>query len=744
MLAGEQRTLPLGGARDIRANVERAAKGSILEARELVEAAGVLAAAARTKDFLEGQAGRTPRLADLGEGLVDLTTVARRIESSFEPSGEVSDRASPALAEARDRARGLHKDIKTRIEALIDDREMEELLREKYFTLRNDRYVVPVKAQHRSQVPGIVHNASQSGQTLFVEPQPLIGLGNELAIAQSMVLEEERRVLQELTDALGARSTEVLDSLDVLAQLDEAEACARLSNDLLARVPEITRPNETFNLRSLRHPLLILQGKHVIASDVRIEPPSRALIISGPNAGGKTVTLTGVGLCSLMLRTGLPVPVGEGSRMPLYPGVYAAIGDAQDLGRDLSTFSAHLTALREILARASPGALVLIDEMAADTDPREGAALASAVLEELLDRGATVMITTHLEELKALGLADKRFANAHVGFDPTKLAPTYKLHLGMPGASSAIEIARRVGLPEALCQRARAHLSGATGPLAAALESLENSRRALDSERAEAVRLNEETKALKAQLDRERAELNEKARAASEEARKKLIADLAAAQVQVSALVAELQVQPSLARAAEVQHTLRQREAEQKKELAKLEVTHPSASELEERAEGSVQLGNRVRIAKLDREGEVVEIKGGEAVVQAGALRMRLPLEDLVPLKGRARVQTKLKESSQGAQKRAEAHKAAPLAAPAENCDVRGLRADEALRMVEAFLDRLYGEGRPLAYIIHGHGTGALKASLREYLDGSPYVAAWKPAEANEGGDGATRVELRS
>jgi DNA mismatch repair protein MutS2 len=739
LLLGEQRSLPLGGAADIGPDVAQARKGGVLEPKQLQLAAAVLSAAARTMDSLEKLGARVPLMAEIGEGLTDLTSLARRIETSFEPSGEVSDRASSALAAARDRSRGLHRDIKQRIEGLIADREMEDTLQEKYFTLRNERYVVPVKVAERNKLPGIVHNASQTGQTLFVEPQQLVGLGNELAIAQSMAAEEERRVLLELSGLLGERHEEIAFSLDALGKLDEAEAAGRLSNDLLASVPEITRPTAPFNLRSLRHPLLILQNKKVIPSDVRLDGQARALIISGPNAGGKTVTLTAVGLCALMLRMGLPLPVEPGSTMPIYPGVYAAIGDAQDMNRDLSTFSAHLTALNAILNRSSPGALVLIDEMAADTDPREGAALASAILEALLDQGSTALVTTHLEELKALGLANPRYANAHVGFDPDKLAPTYKLHLGMPGASSAIEIARRVGLPEAICRQAKLHLTGATGPLAVALESLESSQRALAHERAEAARLTALAQKREQEAVQKLEQIDRKVREETEVARQKLLKDLESAQVWVSEMVAELQVAPTLARAADAQGQLRQRATEQKVELSKL--ARPT---VEPDRASSISVGGRVRIVTLDREGEVVELKGNDAVIQAGAMRMRLPLSDLVPLKGKSKApQAQLRDRA-APLKKAEAAGAGQVVAPAETCDVRGLRGDEAMRMVEAFLDRLYGEGRQVALIIHGHGSGALKSSLRGYLDASPYLNGWRPAAANEGGDGATRVELKT
>jgi DNA mismatch repair protein MutS2 len=558
----------------------------------------------------------------------------------------------------------------------------------------------------------------------------LIGLGNDLAIAQSMVLEEERRILQELTDAVGENAEEILAGLEAVAQLDEAEACARLSNDLHAYTPELISPREPFDLRGLRHPLLVLQGKQVVASDVRLDAPARALIISGPNAGGKTVTLSSIGLCSLMVRLGLPIPAREGSRLPLYPGVYAAIGDAQNLDRDLSTFSAHVTALRDILDRASPGSLVLIDEIAADTDPREGAALAASVLEALLERGSTILVTTHLDELKALGLTDPRCANAHVGFDADRLAPTYRLHLGSPGASSAIEIARRVGLSEVICERARASLQGKAGPLTKALESLEATRAAVDRERAEAARLREEAQLQRDEARRQVELIERQTRAEMEAARRKLLSDLEAAQVQVSELVAELQLKPGLARAAEVQHQLRQRESVQKRELE----PRPAPSSPGDREE-VLRVGGRVRLTKLNREGQLLELHGDEAVVQAGAVRMRVATRDLVGLEAR---KSASKASAAG-------HGASPGPAAAarklipESCDLRGLRADEALRLVEAFLDRVYGEGAAEAVIIHGHGTGALKASVRDYLTASPYLSGWKPSPD----DGSTEVTLK-
>src|SRR6266511_1121013 len=463
--------LPLGGVGELDLALERAAKGGVLEPLALRECAALVRAAARTRAALRARAAEAPRLWALAEPLTESAALAERIERTIEPSGAVSDRASPALAQARDRARGLHRALKTQVEALLADTEMQRHLRDTYFTIRNERYVLPVLASARSAVPGIVHNASQSGQTLFVEPDSMVELGNELSIANAVAAEEEQRILRELSEALGAAAPRLALDLAALAALDVLEASARLASDLDAHAPEVAPVPAGFELLSLRHPILVLQGKKVIASNVRLSPPGRALIVSGPNGGGKTVAITAVGLSALMLRAGLPVAAAAGSRLPFFLEVQAAVDERGDLAKDLSTFTAHLAAVREMLAGAIPGSLVLVDEIAADTDPREGAALAAAILESLVEKGAAVLVTTHLDELKALALTDPRYANARVGFDAEKLQPTYQLHLGTPGSSSAIEVAARVGLPSAVVERARAALGGQGGALGQALRA---------------------------------------------------------------------------------------------------------------------------------------------------------------------------------------------------------------------------------------------------------------------------------
>jgi DNA mismatch repair protein MutS2 len=733
-------SLPFGGLGEVEPLLDRAARGGVLEPLALRECAAAVRAAARTRAALAARAAEVPRLWAIAEPLSESASLADRIERAIEPSGTISERASPELAQARERARGLHRALKVQVEGYLADPEMERHLRDRYFTIRNERYVLPVLASARSAVPGIVHNASQSGQTLFVEPEGMVELGNELSIANAVAQEEEQRILRELSEALGAGAPRLAADLGALAALDVLEASARLSSDLDAHAPEVAPAQGGFELLSLRHPILVLQGKKVVASHVRLSPPERALIVSGPNGGGKTVAITAVGLSALMLRAGLPVAAAEGSRLPFFLEVQAAVDERGDLAKDLSTFTAHLAAVREMLAGAVPGSLVLVDEIAADTDPREGAALAAAILEALVERGAAVLVTTHLDELKALALTNPSYANARVGFDAERLQPTYQLHLGTPGSSSAIEVASRVGLPPGVVERARAAMGGQGGALGQAL-------RALDEERA---RLAAERRAAEAERSRARA-AEERARAAEEAARRAereaaarmgeaLAEDLEAARGEVAELLAELQAKPSVKAASEAQAKLDAWRAT----VAGAARTAQAKAEAGPEAVpgGEVRAGARVRIVSLGQEGEVVEVDGTNALVRAGPLKVRRPVSDLLPLRGKAKDAALGKSRSEKLAAAEEARPGAPRSAE-RRIDVRGLRVEELLREVERFLDQRYAEGEAECLILHGHGTGALKQALRDHLSSSPYVGSFRPGDRHEGGDAVTVVAFR-
>jgi DNA mismatch repair protein MutS2 len=751
--------VPLADALDLRPALGRAAREGTLEPQEILRVARLIRAAAGARRFIYGQADRAPLHFALAETLSELEPLAVELERAFDPAGKLLDTASPLLAELRERARGLHRAIKARLEAMLLDENVAAMLRETYYSVRGDRYVLPVRAEHKSHLPGIVHNASGSGQTLFIEPQELLELGNQLTIAESSALEEEQRILGELSQAVGTRAPALERDVATLAVLDEAGAAARLADDLGAHAPALTDPSAagdegSFALRGLRHPLLVLQMKAraaqdparagaVVANDVVLPPPARGLVVSGPNAGGKTVTITAVGLSALMARAGLPAPAEEGSRVPLYRTVYTAIGDEGDLSRDLSTFTAHLTALRHILEAAGPGTLVLIDEIAADTDPREGAAIAVAALEKLVDAGAQVLITTHLEELKALALSDPRFASASVGFDVERLAPTYRLAMGEVGASSAIEIARRVGLPNDVCERARTILGGGSSALSQAVEKLERERAGAARARVELQEARQALERERKLFERERAALRALEKATRENARGALIEDIERRRDEVAQLVAALQAGPSgatMAQALEAQRALARAAEEEERNSA------AAAARAEEAVheDREVAAGAAVRHARLGTEGTVLEVHGGEATVQMGALRSRVALADLVPLARKPKgAPAQFRKSPGEKLARGESASAQPVDSRLPTVDVRGQRVDDALRALEVELDHYLRAGEETVHVIHGHGSGALKQAVREHLRRSGYVAQVRAGEQHEGGDGVSVVTLR-
>ncbi len=737
----EPMSLPLGGVIDLGPSIDRASKGGLLEPRELISVCRALFAFERCHELLVERRERLPGLAALGQRLPVQNRLATRLDRSFEASGEISDRASPALKDARDAARGLHRRIRGRLDELLRDEKFSGSLREGYYSVRNERYVVPVKSSHQREVGGIVHNASQSGQTLFVEPTELIGLGNELAIAQSLVLEEERQVLLELSGLVGREAAGLLDGLVALAQLDELEAVAALANELHATTPGVEAPDGALVLKGLRHPRLVLKGGEIIPNDVELGD-ARALVVSGPNAGGKTVTLTGVGLCALMTRAGLPIPCEPGSTMPLFSQVHSAIGDQQDLQAGLSTFSAHVTMLRDITQVARRGALVLIDEIAADTDPREGAAIATAVLEALLDRGAVVLVTTHLEELKALAHLDPRFVNARVGFDGKRMAPTYRLQLGFAGASSAIDIARRVGLPDEICLRATDLATNTGGALSKALAAGEEERRKLAEQRDAAERDARLAREARAEAEAAREALARTRKDEEVRFREALRGELEFARQQLRALVEQLERAkgPQALKAAQAATAeLTQRITEQT--VAERTLRQELKGEVRELAPLELKVGARARHRGMDADVEILDLAGETATVALGALKMRVPVGELGPA-------TKPKEPPKfpGANKkaanleRAKEAAAQPLTLASPTLDVRGQRAEDAMRLIEQFLDRCTRNGDDAALVIHGHGTGAIKRELREWLKRTPYATSFRPGDGNEGGDGVTVV----
>ncbi|HWN70242.1 MAG TPA: hypothetical protein VNM90_21530, partial [Haliangium sp.] len=488
--------MPFGGIRDVVTQVARAGKGGVLDAEELVDVGSTARGLGRLRRHIDNHQHEVPRLADRAAVIADLRHVYDPILDSFDDTGQLADHASPTLGTLRRKVIQVTGQLEQRIRAYVEDQRNHRFLQDRYFTTREDRYVVPVRLEARSEVRGIVHGSSQSGRTLFIEPEPVVELQNALRLAQYEVEDEERRIMAELSALVGREEHALRQSIDAATVLDVIDASARLADDLVASVPAISARRRV-SLLHARHPLMLLADKPCVPNDIVLEPGT-ILILSGPNAGGKTVALKTAGLCALMTRAGLHLPVEAGSETAWFTSIHSDIGDAQSIENDLSTFSGHLANLRQYLSEADAGTLLLIDEVAVGTEPEQGAALAQAVLEGLAARGAAAIVTTHYERLKALGASDPRFANASVGFDLERMAPTFRLHLGVPGSSGALAVARRMGLPAAVVDEAEALLGQRRASVEELLASLSDERRKLAEEREALARARAEAESARA------------------------------------------------------------------------------------------------------------------------------------------------------------------------------------------------------------------------------------------------------
>jgi DNA mismatch repair protein MutS2 len=690
------------------------------------------------RDTCPGNAAFTTP-ADSEISSIALARLSAEIESSFEPDGAIADGASPDLGRLRRRVVSLRKHIVSRIEQ-IAERE-EDLLQERTVTIRNDRFVLPVRADSHRRLNGIVHGASSSGATVYVEPESMIETGNELMLAREEVAREEARILKELCRAVQDQLKEVQSAHAITIELETRIAAAKLANDLDAQVPCPASPGE-MNLIDARHALLALDGVEVVANNITGSHDS-STVISGPNAGGKTVALKTVGLLGLMLAAGLPIPASPDSRIGVPHKILTDIGDDQSLIKNLSTFSAHMSNISSILASAEKGSIVLLDELCAGTDPSEGAALAEALLERLNEKGATTFATTHFDSLKGRAQAGDGFVNAAVGFDIEEMRPTFELKIGIPGSSSALKVARRFGIPGSAIERAEKILPGGVHELKSASEALDLERRKMQFERqalAEARRKAEEAKknydeevrrlrsAESKLIDREISDLKSAIRRAREKVRDAEIsirtrrADATTvnrARKVINDLAEELDPGGSLSR----------------EDAAKL----PGRPALE----GEIDIGAEVYVKSLQSKGAVESSpKSGRVFVRIGNVKTRVRIDDLLLVEDREKSNSRARRPKlpppSGEIDRTQAVKTGE-----NTIDLRGATMDEAIEKTDAFLDRALKEDWPYIFVLHGHGTGALRNAVRGYLSESRYVETFRPGEREEGGDGVTLVWLR-
>ncbi|MDY0000657.1 MAG: endonuclease MutS2 [Polyangia bacterium] len=741
--------------------LERVERRGVLEGPEFLQIASTLEACARLRKLGRGSLGVAPELSELLASLQPLADLKSILRESFDDHGALEDGASPELMALRQRGRALREEAVKRCKSLLGDPAMERMLQDDYYTDRNQRFVLPIKAEHRSDLPGIVQGSSQSGATVFMEPEALVELNNRIKMTALDQEREEQRILEELTALVRQERLEMRSNLDSLALLDLLAAAARLADDLRCGPVEIARDRRV-RLQGLRHPLMVLAGSQVVENGVELMPGA-TLVITGPNTGGKTVLLKTVGICALMLRAGLPPSCTGPCSLPFFETVLTDMGDDQSIDESLSTFSAHMKNVGRILEAAGPAALVLLDEVAVGTDPIQGAALARAIVEALADREALVLVTTHYAQLKELPARDPRFSNASLGFDLEELRPTYRLLSGAPGSSSALSVARRLGLPAELLERA----AGLLDPAAAKLDQLISS---LEQERLELQREREAIEAEQARLASARREAEEAGRLLREErarlhekAYDEAVRELRSARDDLERVRRRLRQ----ARSEEDARDLAQRVD---RDAARLAASAPRPEGPPSRPANDADLapGASVWVPSLGREAKVLDAGAGDQlIVQAGVVKAKVSRAELRVLTGPA---PKPREAglalgarsqpsprrSQGVPSSAPEQEArvdqGSAAAPSEGlhprepqttCDLRGLRVDEAEEALARFLDRMILEGAQSALIIHGHGTGALRQTVRLVLKGTPQVRSFRPGGQGEGGDGVTVVFLR-
>ncbi len=737
-LLAEAPRLALGGASDIRPLVHRASIDGVLEPSDFLGIASTLEAVHFLVATLERARGRLPFLQALARELDELRPLQEQLRRAIGPRGEVVDGASPELRAVRAELRITQERLQGKLQELVNSDLGRQVLQEPLITLRNDRFVVPVKAEFRGQVKGLIHDVSGSGATVFIEPLASVELGNAVRELQLGERREVERILRRLSRLVGEAAPALERDVALLARMDVALAKARLAQEQQATRPLLVDPEsdqpgaQLLHLKGARHPLL--KGR-VVPIDIWVGQDFRILVITGPNTGGKTVALKTLGLLALMAQAGLFVPAAEGSQVPVFSGVYADIGDEQSIEQSLSTFSSHMGYIVAILQTAPNRSLVLLDELGAGTDPAEGSALARAVLQHLVQRGVTVVATTHHSELKAFAHETPGVQNASVEFDPETLAPTYVLTIGRPGRSNALAIAARLGLAPALIKAARSLVGAEQTRMDGLLQELERERDALAQERLRAEAAGGAAEGLRARLQVEVQDLATRKDALVAAERARLLE-------QAQALEEHLQsAERTLARADRQQLAdLATQLKGVRQELQEAAPWQPAAPVTGGGGAGAGQrpprLGDLVQVRGFAQAGEVVaESVSGQLEVQIGALRTKV---------GRDEVEAILDAPPQGeggGDLGAERRPGAGLAPDAE-VHLRGLRVDEALERLEKYLDQAFLAGQREVRIVHGKGTGTLRLAVRQVLARHPLVRSHRTAELNQGGEGVTVAEL--
>ncbi len=723
---------------NVRAALRKAAvQGAALDGSELNELAQLTRASREVRTTVLGQRDFWPLLADIAEPLATLEQLEQQITRAIDESGSVRDQASRELTRLRRELRGARARIVEQLEQFMSSLPARFQVQDASVSLREGRYVIPVRREGRSEIGGIVHDESATGGTLFIEPPVAIDLMNRLRELELAEAREVQRILRELTASVQPHAQELTYTLENLVVLDTIYARARYAHTHGGTRPRLQPPDRRdYRVFGAYHPLLLAQAANrddVVPFELVLEEDERTLLVSGPNTGGKTVFLKAIGLLSLMTQAGIIAPLGPGSMLPVFEDVFADIGDEQSIEASLSTFSAHLKNLREILENADANSLVLIDEMGSGTDPHEGGALAQAILVELTRRRALTVATTHLGQLKLLAGAEPGVVNASLQFDAVELRPTYRLQKGIPGRSYGLAIARRLGFPVNVLQAAEAHLPRQEREMGRLLAELEEKEAALAAALEQAERDRVELETLRREVDEKRTLLKQRERDAERRARQQARDLLLHARAEVEQTIRELKdAAGEHANAAAIQEAARaaRRRIE---ETARAQAEKMPEEEQPADAGGVVEIGATVQVRKTGAVGTVVELRDGRAVVEVSGLRMQVPAGDLARVAEQARQKPTVRVRSWNE---------SDFFAQSE-INLIGKRADEAIAELTPAIDAAIRADLPSLRIVHGKGTGALRQVVAETLKADPRVKAFRAGTITEGGTGVTVAELR-
>ena len=737
---------PLGGIKDIRESIKKVGLGAVLATDELLDILTTMYAMREMKRFFKELEAEAPILKNWARSLEILGQLEKDLEHIVDEHGNLRDDASVELKRIRREIRSSQAKIKDHLAGLLHNNEYQKYFQEAIVTMRGDRYVLPVKQEYRQHFPGIVHDQSATGSTLFIEPMAVVNLNNDIKQLTAAERHEVERILRAASQKIRKNDSQLMDNCEIMAQVDFAFAKANLAYEMKATEPVLNEAGVT-KLMSARHPLL--PPDKVVPIDITIGDSYSMLLVTGPNTGGKTVSMKTFGLLVLMAQSGLFLPVESGSEIAVYSNIYADIGDEQSIEQSLSTFSAHMTHLVSILDKVEPEDLVLLDELGAGTDPEEGAALAMAILERLLTIKATVLATTHYSELKTFAFGREGIENACVEFDVATLRPTYRLLIGIPGASNAFAISRRLGLSESLIIRAKQLIQADHAQFEQVINQLEKEKMLYEQMNADIETRLRRAEQMEAKAEALRVELNQKKADILRRAKDEGAALVRRMRRESEEVISQLKEQFNDQGIQKRQAAIQAARDQINEAAGKVRPGIVSVKAFRKPVDlKTLEPGDIIYVTKLDQKGTVLSVRGKELEVQLGSLKTNVKARDCTFVEKAPKEKPSAKGGANGSlsggggrkrgssfiSKAQEAHR---------DIDIRGMMVDEAEMVLGKFLDDSVMAGLSQVLIIHGKGTGALRKGVHAYLKRHRNVASFNFADMSEGGTGATLVELQ-